>query len=188
MRSKHFHRGTAGQSSGWAPGQPCRLRWAGTGPRFPGGASPSPTNLTWVSAMLCRGGPWPSRGSDIALRSMNAAAFIPLVGAIHESPAGDRKDRHCIHAVMREKRSGESTLPHLPFPGRLHSRPANGAAAESPVRLHPPPAAADRLHTLPHFPFPGRLRSRPANGAAAESPACLLPPPAAADRASYILK
>ena len=31
---------------------------------------------------------FPSRGSDIAPRPMNAAAFIPLVGAIHESPVG----------------------------------------------------------------------------------------------------
>ena len=38
-----------------------------------------------------------------------------------------------------------STLPHLPFPGRAWSpRPANGAAAEIPACLLPPPAAAGR--------------------------------------------
>ena len=36
------------------------------------------------------------------------------------------------------------TLPQMPFPGRLHFRPANGAAAESPACLFPPPAAAAR--------------------------------------------
>ena len=36
-----------------------------------------------------RGGACPSRGSDTVSRPSNAATFVPLVGAIHESPAAD---------------------------------------------------------------------------------------------------